>query len=163
MFKHYHQPLAALGENFYLYKANLVQVKLVYTCYTVFAKQRKQNRVLCTTPTVMLSSTYNSIITDAGFSSDTIHSTFRYPVDASERPQINWGLLTYDLIVINELYVVPSTVFDHILTTLQELHVRPIVLLCGDQQQQQLIATIEGRAKPTTGVLQIKALLLLLF
>ena len=56
--------------------------------------------------------------------------------------------------------MVPSRVFDHVLTTLQELHVRPVVLLCGNQQQQQqqLLATIEGKTRPTTGVLQNKAL-----
>ena len=54
--------------------------------------------------------------------------------------------------------MVPSTVFNHALATLQELHLRPVVLLCGDQQQQQPIATIEGKTRPTTGVLQNKAL-----
>ena len=98
---------------------------------------KAEYRVLCTTPTGMLSSTHNSIITDESFSSDTIHSAFRYPVDPNERPQINWDLGNYDLIVIDELSMVPSCVFDHILTTLQELHVRPVVVLCEDQQQQQ--------------------------
>ena len=74
-------------------------------------------KVLCTTPTGMLSSTYNSIITDEGFCSDTIHSAFRCPVDTNERPQINWDLAYYDLIVIDELSMVSSTIFDHILTT----------------------------------------------
>ena len=95
-------------------------------------------------------------ITDENFASDTIHNAFRYPVDVNERPQINWDLANYDLIVI-ELSMVPSIVFDHILMTLQELHVRPVVL-CGDQQQQQPIATVDGKIRPTIGVLQNKAL-----
>ena len=115
-------------------------------------------RVLCTTLTGMLSSTYNATITDENFASDTIHSAFRYPVDVNERPQINWDLANYDLIVIDELSMVPSIVFDHILKTLQELHVRPVVVLCGDQQQQQPIATVHGKIRPTVGVLQNKAL-----
>ena len=115
-------------------------------------------RVLCTKPTGMLSSTYNATITDENFASDTIHSAFRYPVDVNERPQINWDLANYDLIVIDELSMVPSIVFDHILMTLQELHVRPVVVLCGDQQQQQPIATVDGKIRPTIGVLQNKAL-----
>ena len=60
--------------------------------------------------------------------------------------------------MIDELSVVPSTLFDHILATLQELHIRPVVLLCGDQQQQQPIATVDGKTRPTTGILQSKAL-----
>ena len=115
-------------------------------------------RVLCTTPTGMLSSTYNSIVTDESFSADTIHSAFKYPVDPNERPQINWDLANYDLIVIDEVSMLSSRVFDHILTTLQELHVRPVVVLCGDQQQQQPIATVDGKTKPTIGILQDKAL-----
>ena len=91
-------------------------------------------RVLCATPTGTLSSTHNLIITQEGFSSDTIHSAFRYPVDQNQRPHINWDLANYDLIVIDELSMVPSTIFDHIQTTLQELHIRPVVLLCRDQQ-----------------------------
>ena len=109
----------------------------------------------------MLSSTYKSIITDEGFCSDAIRSAFRYPVDTNERLQINWDLANYDLIVTDELSMVSSTIFDHILTTLQQLRVRPVVLLCGDQQQQQQqqpIPTIEGKTRPTTGVLQNKAL-----
>ena len=93
-------------------------------------------KVLCATPTGMLSSTYNSIIPDEGFNADTIHSAFKYPVNPNERPVINWDIANYDLLVNDELSMVPSTVFDHILATLQALHVRPVVLLCGDQQQQ---------------------------
>ena len=89
---------------------------------------------------------------------DNCHSAFRYPVHVNERPQINWDLANYDLIVIDELSMVPSIVFDHILMTLQELHVRPVVVLCGNQQQQQPIATVDGKIRPTTGVLQNKAL-----
>ena len=119
---------------------------------------KSEYRVLCTKPTGMLSSTYNSIIPDESFSSDTIHSAFRYPVDPNERPQINWDLANYDLIVIDEVSMLSSHAFDHILTTLQELHVRPVVVLCGDPQQQQPIATIDGKTRPTTGILQDKAL-----
>lgn len=35
---------------------------------------------------------------------------------------------------------------------------RPVVVLCGDQQQQQPIATVDGKIRPTIGVLQNKAL-----
>lgn len=134
------------------------------TCktYAVLHSIRKalkaECRVLYTTPTGMLSSTYNSSITDEGFCSDTIHSAFRYPVDQNERPQNNSHLANYDLIVVDELPMVPSIIFEHIMTTSQELHVRPVVLLCGDQQQQQPIATVDDKTRPTTGVLQNKAL-----
>ena len=115
-------------------------------------------KVLCATPTGMLSSTYNSLIPDEAFHADTIHSAFKYPVNPDERPLINWDIANYDFIVIDELSMVPFTLFDHILATLQELHIRPVVLLCGDKQQQQPIATVDGKTRPTTGILQSKAL-----
>ena len=126
--------------------------------HSIHTALKADYRVLCTTPTGMLSSTYNSIVTDESFSADTIHSAFKYPVDPNERLQINWDLANYDLIVTDEVSMLSSRVFDHILTTLQELHVRPVVVLCGDQQQQQPIATIDGKMRPTTGILQDKAL-----
>lgn len=46
---------------------------------------------------------------------------------------MNLDIANYDLLVTDKLSMVPSTIFDHILTTLQELQIRPIVLLCGDQ------------------------------
>ena len=123
-----------------------------------FAVLHSIRTTLEATPTGMLSSTYNSITPDIGFNADTIHSAFKYPVNPNERPVINWNIANYNLLLIDELSMVPSTVFDHILATLKELHVRPVVLLCGDQQQQQTIATIQGKTRPPTGILQNKAL-----
>ena len=52
--------------------------------------------------------------------------------------------------------MVPEKIFRHIASTFQQLHVRPVVLLCGDQQQQQPIATIEGKTRQTEGILNNK-------
>ena len=49
--------------------------------------------------------------------------------------------------------MVPVKIFDHIASTLRQSHVRPIVLLCGDQQQQQPIETVSGKTKQTKGIL----------
>ena len=83
----------------------------------------------------------------------TIHSLFKYPVSETERAQINWDLGRYDIVKIGELSMVPTKIFKHIFNTFNQLHVRPVVVLCGDKQQQQPIQTIEGRAQQTTGIL----------
>ena len=132
--------------------------KTLAVLHSIRTALQAEYKVLCATPTGMLSSTYNSLIPDEAFHADTIHSAFKYPVNPDERPLINWDIANYDFIVIDQLSMVPSTLFDHILATLQELHIRPVVLLYGDQQQQQPIATVDGKTRPTTGILQSKAL-----
>lgn len=53
--------------------------------------------------------------------------------------------------------MVPGKIFQHILDTIQQLHVRPVLLLCGDAQQQQPIATVDGKTKQTKSILNHKA------
>jgi len=52
--------------------------------------------------------------------------------------------------------MVPKEIFSHIANSLNQLHVRPVVLLCRDQQQQQPIQTVEGRTTQTKGFLYDK-------
>ena len=100
-------------------------------------KALEQNyRVVCATPTGMLSSVYNAVISKSTFTANKVHSPFKYPVNSSERPQINWDRGNYDLLVLDELSMISSTIFDYVLATLQQLQVRPVVSLRGDQQQQ---------------------------
>ena len=143
---------------FLLVRGNPGTGKTFAVLHSIRTALQAEHKVLCATPTGMLSSTYNSLIPDEAFHADTIHSAFKYPVNPDERPLINWDIANYDFIVIDELSMVPSTLFDHILATLQELHIRPVVLLYGDQQQQQPIATVDGKTRPKTGILQSKAL-----
>ncbi|XP_022809932.1 LOW QUALITY PROTEIN: conglutin beta 1-like [Stylophora pistillata] len=51
-----------------------------------------------------------------------------------------------------------TKIFQHVVTTLQQLHVRPVVLLCGDQQQQKQITAFDGNTKSTEGILQRRSL-----
>ena len=48
--------------------------------------------------------------------------------------------------------MVPTKVFSHIYNTFNQLHVRPVVVLCGDKQEQP-IETVEGKTQQTTGIL----------
>ena len=98
--------------------------------------------VCCATPTGILTSTYRAHFVEETFYCDTIHSMFKYPVESSKRPAVNWELGRFDLLMVDELSMVPVKIFDHIASTLRQLHVRPVVLLCGDQQQQQPIELV---------------------
>ena len=89
-------------------------------------------RVAVGTPTGFLTSTYRGRFTEKNFSADTIHATFKYPVLSSEHPQVNWDLGNVNLLVLDELSMVPVQTFQHIIDTIQQLHIRPVLLLCGD-------------------------------
>lgn len=69
---------------------------------------------------------------------------------------VNWELGQFDVLIIDELSMVPEKIFRHIASTFQQLHVRPVVLLCSDQQQQQPIATVGGKTRQTEGILNCK-------
>ena len=79
---------------------------------------------------------------------------FKYPVLSTERPQVNWELANVDLLVLDELSMIPVKIFQHIIETIQQLHIRPVLLLCGDDQQQQPIVTVDGKTTQTTSILQ---------
>ena len=112
----------------------------------------KEYTVCCATPTGILTSSYRSQFVEESFYCDTIHAMFKYPVAKEDRPAVNWELGKFDVLIIDELSMVPEKIFRHIASTFQQLHVRPVVLLCGDQQQQQPIATIEGKTHQTEGI-----------
>ena len=119
---------------------------------SIYAALQDNYRVVVATPTGILQSTYRSQLTQDQFQADTIHSLFKYPVN-SERPRTNWSIGNFHLLVIDELSMVPERICRHISNTLQQLHVTPVVLLCGDEQQQQPIETSEGVTRQTRGIL----------
>ena len=80
---------------------------------------------------------------------DTIHTAFHYPVSQQDRPSYNRNLSNYDLIIIDELSMVPVKIFEHILATVSELPIHPIVLLAGDDCQLQPIEKVDGKIQTT--------------
>ena len=79
---------------------------------------------------------------------DTIHTAFHYPLSQQDRPSYNWNLSNYDLIV-DELSMVLVKIFEHILATVSELPICPIVLLAGDDCQLQPIEKVDGKIQTT--------------
>ena len=49
--------------------------------------------------------------------------------------------------------MLPASIFRHVLRTLQELPMRPVVLVCGDNSQQHPITTVDGKTKQTISAL----------
>jgi hypothetical protein len=66
-----------------------------------------------------------------------VHAAFFYPVESDILPKINLNILKYDLIIIDKLSMIPETIFQHILKTLNLLLFRPVLVLCRDCAQQQ--------------------------
>lgn len=50
--------------------------------------------------------------------------------------------------------MIPKTIFQHVIQTFQEIPIRPVVVLAGDEQQQQPIETIEGNISQVESMLQ---------
>ena len=56
--------------------------------------------------------------------------------------QINWNLSNYDLILLDEMSMVPERIARHVIATISEITIRPVIVMAGDNQQQQPIETI---------------------
>ena len=125
-------------------------------CKAVTITLEQDYHVKLAAPTGFLASTHRGKFTEDNFSADTVHALFKYPVDPVETPRINWQLVNADLLVIDEISMVPLNIFQHIMNTIQQLYIRPVVLLWGDSQQQQLIETVDGKVQAATSILDHK-------
>ena len=118
---------------------------------------REDYVVAVATPTGFLQSTYRAEFIEEKFFADTIHSMFYYPLDITkDSPRVNWNIGDFQLLIIDETSMVPNRIFQHIFSTLQPLHIRPVAIVCGDQQQQQPIQSTANRVEQTTSVLHMK-------
>ena len=95
-------------------------------------------RILVATPTGFLGTQYKDKFGD-DIDTDTIHAAFHYPVNPAERPRYNWNISNYDIVIIDELSMIPIKIFEHILATVSKLPIRPVVMLAGDDRQLQPI------------------------
>ena len=117
-------------------------IKVIDACLSM------TGNVFVATPTGFLAMQFKDHFLD-DVDADTIHAGFHYPVLPQERPSYNWNLSNYDLIVIDELSMVPIKIFDHIVATVSELPIRPVILLAGDDCQLQPIEKVDGQIKST--------------
>ena len=103
--------------------------------------------VLFTAPTGLMAARFKNEFRPH-IHTDTVHSAFTFPVDENERANVNWMISTFDIVIIDEISMIAKRLFEHIITTLNEIPVRPVVLIGGDEQQQQPIDNIQGMPPP---------------
>lgn len=63
-----------------------------------------------------------------------------------------YHLSNYNVIILDKIIMVPINIFRHILHTLQELPMHPILMVSRDKYQQQPIETIENRIVPASNI-----------
>ena len=101
--------------------------------------------VLVACPTGILAGSYRDIFKIPNVVCDTVQSCFCIPVLSEDQARTNWTLSKFDIIIIDELSMVSQTIAHHILKTLNEIIVRPVLLVTGDQCQIQPIETIDKK------------------
>ena len=50
--------------------------------------------------------------------------------------------------------MIPKKIADHVVRTISEVTIRPVVVMAGDNQQQQPIETIDGKIVQVNSILQ---------
>lgn len=97
---------------------------------------RQEGNVLIAAPTGLLAAVFKASFPDE-VQCETVHSSFHYPVAPDQSPTINWQLSNFDVIIIDEISMIPDVIFEHILKTFSVLLFRPVIFLSGDAGQQQ--------------------------
>ena len=100
--------------------------------------------VLVAAPTGFLTVVFRATL-DEEVDCQTVHASFHFPVEGTASPTVNWLLSNYDVIIIDELSMIPNVIFKHITKTLNVLLFRPVVLLGGDSGQQQPFCHHNGK------------------
>lgn len=114
----------------------------------------KQERdVLVATPTGFLASTYSAAFPEE-IQTETVHAAFKYPVSPAHPCQTNWELMRYDVIVLDEVSMVSKVIMQHVISTINQISLRPLLVMCGDKCQQQPIETIDNQTTQVTSILQ---------
>ena len=97
-------------------------------------------------PTAYQAREIKQLFTQTNVTCDTIHSLFHIYVYQEKNADINWGLLKYDVIIIDEVGMVTQKNMWHVHRTVERFPVSPILILVGDPKQQQ---PLEGEGNKT--------------
>ena len=113
----------------------------------------EQLKCLVATPTEYLASSYRALF-EPDIDANTIHSSFNIALDGS-MPQINWSLAMYDVIIIDEVSMIMHTMFNHMMTTIQELPSRLVFVICGDKFQLLPITSDNNATASTKSIYEL--------
>ena len=70
-------------------------------------------------------------------------------------PKINWSLAMYDGIIIDEVSMIMHTMFNHMMTTIQELPSRLVFVICGDKFQLLPITSDNNATARTKSIYEL--------
>lgn len=116
--------------------------------------------VLFACPTAYQAQQYLDIFPEnKNVNADTIHSIFKIPVDVRDEKFINWSLVKYDIIFIDEVGMVESENGKHILKTMSALPTSPVLVFAGDEKQQQPLTSKNDETEQGLSVLNDASIL----
>ena len=115
----------------------------------------QERDVLVATPTGFLASTSSAAFGD-DVETETVHAAFKYPVSTNTSPEVNWELMRYDMIVLDEVSMVSKFIMQHLLSTVNQLSLRPLLVMCGDRCQQQPIKTVDRQTTQVPSIFHDK-------
>ena len=100
----------------------------------------------------MLAQGYDSIFYE-DVTTDTLHGAFSIPIDGPYPNEINHRINQYDLIVVDKASMISSPIFGVMASMFNRMNLHPVVVLAGDQCQQQPLQTVNGRITSTTSII----------
>ena len=117
---------------------------------------RHELSVLVAAPVALLAQGYNSIFYE-DVTTDTLHGAFSIPIDGPLPNKINHRFNQYDMIVVDEASMISAPIFGVMASTFNRMNVRPVVVLAGDNCQQQPLQTVNSRITSTTSIINDNA------
>ena len=105
-------------------------------CQSVKQCIGNSQNILVAAPTGFLSTQFRAILPDE-VTFETVHSAFFIPVNVTQPPSVNWAISKFDIVMIDEISMISECNFQHILNKFSRLMLRPVLVLGGDNAQQQ--------------------------
>lgn len=82
-----------------------------YTIHSIVNPSVKHNvKVLVATPTGFLASVFRAALPEE-VCCETVHASFHFPVEDNISPTVNSQLSYYDIVIIDELSMIPDIIF----------------------------------------------------
>ena len=94
---------------------------------------QREAKVLLAAPVALLAQGYRSIF-GADLECDTLHASFRIPVQVGQSANVNFSLSCFDMVVVDEASLVSPASFNIVAGTLNRLNCCPVVVITGDRR-----------------------------
>lgn len=78
---------------------------------------------------------------------ETVHAAFHIGVEEGSADRVNWRLVSYDIIFVDEVSQLNIKMVKHVLMTLESLPTNPVVVFVGDHCQLQPLRIVDGKTQ----------------